>query len=78
MWTFSLIMERKSYTSEDYILTELEQKLILAIAHQDNYFPTPIGKTSDGKENIHIQTLDARKATKAVSKLLKELKIIQL
>ena len=67
----------KFYIAEDYNLTELEEKIIKVIANKDNYFPTAYAKASDGKTNLHMQTLDARKATKAVTKLLKELNLIK-
>jgi len=64
------------YTPDDYNLTDFEAKLIKVIAKKENYFPTVIGKASDGKTNIHIQTLDARKVTKSISKFLNELNLI--
>jgi len=64
------------YNKDDYNLSDLEEKIILVIANKNNYFPTKYTKTEDGND-LHIWTLDARKATKSVSKLLKELKIIE-
>ncbi len=60
-----------------YDLSDLEKKILLAIAKQENFLPTPYAKASDGKTNMHMFTLDARRATRAVSDLLKELNIIE-
>lgn len=64
------------YKPEDYNLSEIEEKMLLAIGNRDNFYPTPYLRCADKKSDMHMWTLDARKAAKSVSKLLMELKII--
>ena len=66
---------KQSYKEEDYVMSQLELKILQAIAHSNNYFDTAYAKAANGKKDLTMKTLDARKATKAVSNLLKTLKL---